>query len=207
MEFPYPAIDRSTFTEPAALEHAAMYADAVVALLETGGTDRVSMGVVARWMGQVPSAVQQRAGGRDGFLLMVGRRFGKRWLAWLSQRDVDAQGTGGVVRLPRTENEVHGVRVWSALTEIAAGEARADRSGLAEVLASARQDERSVLELDLTTALGRRPTCDEVTLVQCLADGLRRAQVAAVEPLDFAAAQASARWVVDRLRDVPLPSD
>lgn len=178
-----------------------MYADALVELLEAGGAERVSMGVVARWMGQVPSAVQQRAGGRNGFLLMVLRRFTKRWLTWTTQRDIN------VVRLPACEDEVHGVRVWSVLTEIAAGEARAGRSEPAEVVASARRDERSILEVDLTTALGRRPTCHEVTLVQCLADGLRRALVTAVEPLDIAAAQAAAQWVVGRLRDAPFASD
>ena len=112
---------RSDWTQPCSCERGAMYADAVVRLLAQGGLEQIKMTAAARWMGQVPSAVKQRSGGRDGFLRMVTARFGRRWLRWVS---LPARDLGTLVRLPDGDDEVHGVRAWSALCEVAAGEAR-----------------------------------------------------------------------------------
>lgn len=186
----------SDFTEPVSCEHAAMYADAVVHLLAQGGLEQISMTAAARWMGQVPSAVKQRSGGRDGFLRMVTARFGRRWLRWVS---LPARDLGTLVRLPDGDDEVHGVRAWSALCEVAAGEARSGKPELAAIIAAIRRRHRECVEDNLQFVLDRPPTAVEIALVDHLGEALRAAVAAPVDPLDPAAAASVVAWVTERL--------
>lgn len=189
-------LDRaSDFVELASVEHAAMYTDAIVQLLLEGGPDRVAMGPVARWMSQVPSAVQQKAGGRESFLRLVVGRFSRRWLAWTAVSD---WGSALPVRLPREDDEIHGCRVWSVLAEIAAGEAHAGRPSLARVVEDVGARERAMLADTLARTV-RTPTDTEVTLLGCLVAGLRAAMSAAIDPLPPADADAVVSLAADRL--------
>lgn len=172
----------SDFAEPISGDYAAIYTDAVVILLISGGFDQVAMAPVARWMRQVPSAVKQMAGGRDRFLRMVTARFARRWLGWATsipyRRTIP-------VRLPVEVDEIHGVRVWSVLREIAYGEARAGRTSLAELVAETEESEQAALIHALTRS-GRQPTDAEAALVSCLVAGLRSALVRPVRPMSAA---------------------
>lgn len=169
----------SDFTEPVSIEHAAMYADAVVLLLVDGGFEQVAMAPVARRIRQVPSAVKQLAGGRAGFLEIVTRRLGRRWLRWADHlSDPRAMSP----RLPRAGDEIHGVRVWSLLREIAAGEARAGRTALADIVAQVDAEERSAMLARFRRA-GRPLTEAEAVLVSSVAIGLRARMTAAVAPM------------------------
>jgi hypothetical protein len=186
----------SGFAEPAAVDHSAMYADAVVHLLVHGGVEKVSMTAVAGYIGQVPSAVKQRSGGRNGFLRMVVGRFSDRWLSWVTR---PARTLQELIRLPREDDEVHGLRVWSALCELADGEARAGRGDAAEIVARARSEHAALVESGLTSLLRHDPTATEVALVVHLGDALRRAVAAQIDPLDPAVAADVITWVAHHL--------
>lgn len=187
----------SDFAEPTSVEYAAMYTDAVVLMLAQGGQDRISMGAVARWMRQVPSAVKQMAGGRERFLEMVVGRFARRWRGWASIRG----GSDGLVfRLPKEFDEIHGVRVWASLRDLAAGEARAGRTGLAELVAEADRDERTRV---FQSRFGRDSGVldeDGLMLLWCLAHGLRAAMVDHVQPLSYERAARMLRRATESLR-------
>lgn len=183
------------FAEPASMDYRAIYADAVVEILLEAGLDQVTMGAVARYLDQVPSAVKQMSGGRQGFLGMVVGRFTRRWIAWVAQPRYDGAAR---VRLPVEDDEVHGVRVWSALRELAAGEARAGRAELAECVAEAQVKERMML---IAALRGRGIEASDavVTALLCLADGLRSAVAAPVAPLSPEEAESIAVLVTERL--------
>ena len=170
----------SDFTEPISGDYAAIYADAVVILLAGGGFDRVAMGPVARWLDQVPSAVKQMAGGRDRFLEMVIGRFARRWLRWAT---FIRFGQVIPVRLPARDDEIHGVRVWSLLREIAYGEARAGRPSLAELVADVDEAEHAALVRELARS-SREPTEAEAALVSCLVAGVRAALARPLRPMN-----------------------
>lgn len=185
----------SAFAEPASLNHRDIYADAVVELLLDGGTEKVTMASVARSLRQVPSSVSQITGSRKAFLGMVVGRFTGRWARWVAQPDY----SGAVrLRLPVADDELHGVRVWSALREIAAGEARAGRPELAKTIAEARPSERLML---LAAFRGRGIEASEVVInaLLCLADGLRVAMADPVEPIDLELAHTTAQLVIESL--------
>ncbi|MEX0426314.1 hypothetical protein AB3X52_01690 [Nocardioides sp. DS6] len=189
----------SDFAEPTSVDHAAMYADAVVTLLADGGFEQVAMGPVARWLEQVPSAVKQRAGGREGFLRMVVGRFARRWLRWATFVPYRAAVP---LRLPAEDDEVHGVRVWAVLREIAYGEARAGRPGLAELVREAEQRERDSMGRAFSQA-GRPLTEIELGAVSCLVAGLRAALVRPVDPLPLHLADEIVAMVVGWLHLPP----
>ncbi|MBO0842217.1 MAG: hypothetical protein J2O46_03465 [Nocardioides sp.] len=183
------------FGEPISMDHRAIYADAVVEILLEAGLDHVTMGAVARHLKQAPSAVSQMAEGKKGFFAMVVGRFTGRWIRWVTQPDYD----GAVrLRLPIEDDEVHGVRVWSALRELAAGEARAGDPRLAEHVAEARNKEQMMLRIALR---GRGIEVQEsvLTALTCLADGLRTAVADPVAPLAPETAQEIATLVTERL--------
>lgn len=189
------AINPSPFASPASLDHRDMYADAVMELLLEGGVDQVTMASVARALGQTSSAVKQMAGSRRRFLAMVVGRFGGRWAGWAAQPAF----RGGVrLRLPVEPDELHGVRTWSVLREIAAGEARAGVPELAEACHESARYERAMLVAALQ---GRsvEPTDEVVTALLCLADGLRAAMVDPVAPLGYEAAKKAADLVIERI--------
>ena len=75
---------------------------------------------MARWLGVTPSSVIQRVGGKARVLEIIVGRFGDRWLDWAAW-----PCTGDGLRLSTDECEIHAVRVWQALAELASGAARA----------------------------------------------------------------------------------
>lgn len=162
----------SEFAAPASADIADAYTDALILMLADGGPELVSMAAVARYRNQVPSAVTQRIGGRQAFLDVVVRCFAARWLRWASRPRL--AGTPAL-RLSRTDDELHGVRVWRVLREVVEGEARAGRRDLAEHLAEVDARERAALAHQLAAMAGRSPSPAELTLLHCLGRGLRGA--------------------------------
>lgn len=189
-------IDPSPFAAPWAVDAGEEYTNAVVVLLAEGGPEVVSMAAVARYRQQAASAVKQRIGGREAFLLAVVDRFSERWLDWVGRPPLHGPVK---VRLPQRDDEIHGMRVWRVLREIAAGEARAGRTELAEHVAEADAPQRADLARHLRRVTGRTPTEAELTAMLCLARGLRDAMADQVDPLGLEAAQAALELVADRL--------
>lgn len=142
--------------------------DALVHVLAERGLARFSVSALARWMKVTPAAVLNTKP-RKHVVEAVTARFGDRWLAWGKPDlydDIPA-------RLPQTEDEIHGVRVWHALGELARGETVAGRPNPTEILADIRRRERMATGLHLEHRLGRRATEDEVRATCCLVEGLR----------------------------------
>lgn len=127
-------------------------------------------------------------------MLMVTQRIAGRWVRWASR-----PAYGVLLRLPEHDDELHGVRVWSLVREIAAGEHRAGRPVLAEVVAGAEAREREALEFEVAAVLGRRPTQIEVRVLQCFGVGIRTAMTDSVAPLAMSDAQEILEWVTSRL--------
>jgi len=185
----------SVFVEPSAVDRAAIYADAVMMVLLDGGLAAVSMGAVARQIGQAPSAVKQYAGNAENFVVMVIDRFAQRWRSWAF---VSPRSSRLPVRLPMTDEEVHGVRVWAALTEWAAGEARAGREQAAHVLEHLRVVDR----IRIAAALRRRKpevSPADVTVVECFARGVQAAMTDPKGPLSIAEAEEASAALADAL--------
>ncbi|WP_017935268.1 hypothetical protein [Nocardioides sp. Iso805N] len=79
--------------------------------------------------------------------------------------------------------------------ELAHGEACAGRLEPARTIAAVNQREQTYLHLALGARLGRRPTSEELVILQMTLQGLRAAMAAPVAPVSVAAALAA----VDRL--------
>lgn len=153
-----------------------MVADAAVRILEQTAVTGLSSRAVAAGLRVSPSALTQRAD-RAELLRLVFVFFVDRWSRWVDVppwHDLPA-------RLPQSAEEVHGVRVWHALAELARGEALAGNQVPADVIARAREDERLLIANRLTGLVGRRPSDAEVTLTTALVVGLRL-EVAGARP-------------------------
>jgi len=160
------------------LDYADMLTDAAVSLLINRGIDELSVRAIAGWLGVTSPTVTIRGGGRDRVLELVVSTFGRRWLAWAAWPDLDDPCP---VRLPASEDEIHGARVWQALAELAGGAARAGNPVLEEVLDALRREERQFLWRDLYDRLDRPPTDRELDTTTALAAGLR-ARLAVASP-------------------------
>lgn len=147
-----------------------------VRVLEETGVTGLSSRAIAAQMRVTPSALTQRAG-RAELLRLVLVIFSDRWLQWVDVPPWHDLPT----RLPQNAEEMHGVRVWHALAELARGEALAGNRVLTEVMAQARQDERQLVAGRLGHLLGRTPSHAEVATTTALVAGLRL-EVVAVDP-------------------------
>lgn len=127
---------------------AGSYADAAVLELLGGGAERLTMAAIARQLNCTPSAIHQMSGGRVEFLRSVARSFATRYRNWLRV----APGTGWA-RLPIGDDEIHAVRCWLALSELAAAEARAGRPACLEIVDQTDDSEADTLawRLNVTT--------------------------------------------------------
>lgn len=165
--------------------------DGVVHVLARRGLDQLSVGAVARWMKVTPEAVLKTTS-RARFVEIVVGRFGERWVRWT------APGYGADVpaRLPESEAELHGVRVWHALVELARSEAIAGRPTAEGIVAELRRREATALTSELRHRLGRPVDALEVAGMGALVDGLRR--MLAVPGSELTPDQAR-RIVVDQL--------
>ena len=98
-------------------------------------------------------------------------------------------------------DELPGLRVWLALTEIAGSAGRED---LTEIVDHVREREREVMtrtDPDLPALLTARPS--DVPLVEATVDGLRRALVRGSDPMTIDDARASLASLLGLLAEVP----
>lgn len=170
--------------------------DAFVQVLGECGLDRFSVGALARWMKVTPAAVL-KANTRSEVVRIVAVTFGERWLDWVSPRLDDPLPA----RLPRTDDELQGVRVWHALAELARGEALAGRHRPEAALSEVRRIERRLLEEDLAARIRRTPTAEETTRIAATVVGLR--QLLAAGSLTYDEATASLEATAGVLRSSP----
>ena len=172
-----PAID-DEFLRPHSLEYGDMVTDAAVEVLRDATLPGLSVRALARWMGITGPALTQRFGSRQRILEIVLTRYTRRWLGWAGWPDpTDACPA----RIPESPIEIHALRVWLALHELANGEHRAGNDELSGVLTWARQEERELLGRGLDDRLARRVTDLEVDATLALLEGLRCA-LAVPEP-------------------------
>ena len=105
--------------------------------------------------------------------------------------------------LPRTEHELHGVRCWRALQEVARGaDAAGDPASLTHIR-RVREEETEWTERRLGRLLDRDPTTSEVTLTLVLLDGLRSDLTAPNARLGAEEADDILLTHVQRLREHP----
>ena len=145
-----------------------MLADATVDILAGTSIAGLTSRAIAAWLRVTPSALTQRAD-RAEVIRLVLIFFADRWEKWVHippWHDLPA-------RLPMTEEEVHGVRVWHALGELARGEALAGNLVPTDVIGRAREEERASVSANLARLLDRRPTDAEVVGTVALVAGLR----------------------------------
>ena len=185
----------SPFLEPNDPSLRAMLGDAAVHLLADRGVGDLSSRAIAGYLGTTPSALTQRAHREQQLQLMV-VALGQRWLDWSGCRPE----TGLPARLPGSADEVHGLRVWAALTELARGEAAAGNPEPARLIAGYRAEERAMIDWSLMRILDRRPGPEELAVTAAIVAGLREELVAPSPALTADAASAALRGHVDRLR-------
>jgi len=132
-----------------------MLTDAAAHVLAAGGATALSLRAVAAWLKVTPARVSQLVT-RDQLPVVVAARFAQRWVDWIEYR---RWSEGALALLPAEPEDVAGVRVWLALSELAR-----HRADVSEILDAARDRERDVLT-DLS----------DPDLVLATADGLRAA--------------------------------
>ncbi len=132
-----------------------MLTDAATHVLAAGGATALSLRAVAAWLKVTPARVSQLVT-RDQLPVVVAARFAQRWVDWIEFR---RWSEGALALLPAEPEDVAGVRVWLALSEMAR-----HRADVSEILDAARDRERDVLT-DLS----------DPDLVLATADGLRAA--------------------------------
>lgn len=175
--------------------------DAAIGLLAETGVAGLTSRAIASRLRVTPSALSQQ-GGRQNLLRLVFLLFADRWEDWVDVPpwyDLPA-------RLPESEEEMHGVRVWHALAELARGEALAGNPLPSDVLLGARAQERASIARHLKRLLGRTPSPPEVSTTAALVVGLR-VEITAPQP---AISPAQAHDLLDahvrRLRAEPAQS-
>lgn len=149
--------------------------DGVVEMMRLGGIEMFSMSAVARWAGRTRSAMHQRHGSSEAFVVAVTERFCLRWTRWVTRTGSEVLSP---VRLPRHPNETNGVRAWRAIRLVADGERRAGRLAASVSVGDALASERRHIALHLSSRLGRDALAREVEHVVALAEGLRARVVA-----------------------------
>jgi hypothetical protein len=165
--------------------------DAFVEVLRERGVDQLSVGALARWMKVTPAAIL-KSRKRSTVLEQVVAEFGRRWLAW----SCPEHGDDIPVRLPRTDEERHGVLVWFMVTELCRGEEVAGRPRPRQLLDDARSRDDAHLRVELQHRLGRAPSQDERDLVRVATDGLRWRLAIGDPALDHARGRALIRTLL-----------
>ncbi|RHW24811.1 hypothetical protein D0Z08_22860 [Nocardioides immobilis] len=185
-----------------------MLADGAVALLKKRNVSVVNASALARWIGMSRQALNERLWDPDGarrrvIALTVGA-FADRWIAWVRPGLLDDLP---LPSLPRTEDEVHGVRVWMALSELARGDLVAGIPDAAARIHATRRQEREVLRHRLWDWLGTPPDDDDVLELCALTDGLRSALAAPIPDLTPEDADRVLRSRVEALRSGARTTD
>ena len=137
-----------------------MLTDAAVHVLAAGGAVGLTLRAVADWLNVTPARVSQMVS-RHQLPYLVTVRFVQRWSSWV---EYQRWRHGVHALLPAEPDEIAGVRVWLALTELARS-----RGDLAELLELARDRERAAL----TDIDGVALEPHQMDLVLATADGLR----------------------------------
>lgn len=191
----------SPFTRPDAVDLDEMLADGAVALLKKRNVSVVNASALARWIGMSRQALNERLwdpeGARRRVIGLTVGAFADRWIAWVQRGSLHGPP---LPVLPRTEDEVHGVRVWTALSELARGDLAAGIPDSAARIHAARRREREVVRRWLWEWLGTPPDNDDVLDICALTDGLRGALTAPIPDLTPAEADRILRRRVEALR-------
>lgn len=137
----------------------------------------------AREMGVSSQATHKLAGGRAEFLGQVVATFLSRRWAWMTTGDRPA-------RIPTSEEELHGLRVYRLLVELAAGEHRAGREGLARQLDRDRHRYRDWVRYSANQRRSAPMTEDDLDRFEVIVDGLLTAMVRPLDALSPDLAQA-----------------
>lgn len=190
----------SPFLRPDAVGYPAIFADGLVHLLGRSGLDRWSVRELARWMKVTPAAVLAKYRRAD-VLVMAVSEYARRWVAWAGYPPYDS---GLPASLPASAEEVHGVRVWWLLGELARSERLAGRPAAEEVYLAAEREERAFLARELEVLVERRVSTEDLTATAALVAGLRALLVAPAPALSAEAAQQVLHAHVARLRG-PAP--
>jgi len=133
------------FLRPDDRRYEEILTDAAVHVLETTGVDRFSVAAMARWMKVSPEAIHNNYS-RARVLELVAICFSNRWLRWSVGDPLWLRAEHPCpLRLPRSVDERHGVRVLHALTELARGERVMGNPVPGTHLARLRQDEATLL--------------------------------------------------------------
>ena len=176
----------SPFLLPDHPDYAEVLTDAAVHILATRGVASFSVSAMARWMKVSPQAALNTYS-RSRAIEVVTICFSKRWLRWsIGEHDWLRQQQACPLRLPRTEEERHGVRVLAALAELARGEALMGNPLPAGHLARLRDEETELLRsrlaqlspTQLSPAGIVSPAAErELRGLMCLLGGLRQGLV------------------------------
>lgn len=171
----------SPFLRPDAVAIDEMLADGAVELLRDRAADAVNVSALARWMGVTRQTLSERLwdpnGARHRIMRLTVLAFADRWLAWTGAALL---ADPPVPALPHDEAELHGVRVWAALAELARGEAAAGRPDPSAVVVDTRVRERVDLRERMTSWIGAAPSEEDLIELAALTDGLRASLAAAV---------------------------
>ncbi len=191
----------SLFVRPDSCDISEMMADGVVALLRDRSVDAVNASALARWLGMSRQALNERLwdrlGARRRVIRLTVLTFADRWLGWVESALLDDVP---LPALPRTDEEVHGLRVWAALTELARGDLAAGNPEPAAGIREARAQERNAVRQRVGEWLGAEPADDDVTEICALTDGLRAALIAPLPELTADGASRVLRRRLDAIR-------
>lgn len=164
----------SPFVRPAALGIDEMLADGAVDLFRKRGVDALNVAALARWMRISRQALHERLwdpeGSRRRIMRLTLLAFANRWLAWVEVPLVDDPP---LPALPSTEEEVHGVRVWAGLLELARGERSTGNTDPAAVVTATLARERESVTARVGEWLGATPSEEDMSELFALTDGLR----------------------------------
>lgn len=189
------------FVRPDAADLDEMLADGAVALLKERNVSVVNASALARWIGMSRQALNQRLWDSDGARRrVIGLTVGAFADRWIARVRAGWSHEDPLPRLPRTDHEVHGVRVWAALTELARGDLAAGIPDAAACIHATRRQEREEAHYGLRKRLGARPDKDAVLELCALTDGLRSALTAPIPDLTPQDADRLLRRRLDTLR-------
>ena len=167
--------------------------DCMIEILAEGGCPAVTLRTLrtlADRIGVTPSGVLRWFGTTDRMWVIVAVRFGRRWIAFLTDRGrfhrrspLRPAGCADDVHgfLPGTDDEVVWTRVWLALVEVGR-----HSEGVGEVIDQIEAEERALIR----QMLGRGADPLAVDMITATVRGLRHAICAPESPLSVRTAHA-----------------
>jgi hypothetical protein len=162
------------FLRPDNPREAEVFTDGAVHILAVRGIDQFSVRAIARWM-RVSSAAILNEYSRARVLELITICFSARWLQWSGSGDWWSDPTAAPLRLPETDDEVHGVRVMQALHQLALAERQRGNPLPVGHLSDLRRDELKMLGVRLRRYSSGlvQASDDDVVKVMMVVDGLR----------------------------------